>query len=551
MAASALTLEELRAELDRFAQSFVHEELSSRLDTLQDRIVSEFRRSLNSPSDPDVSQASSQPWKRARCDVELQVSRKSCAKLMPEAHHGMPSPRSSPLNSARALEQAPFESSYMRDGNGVAYSDLHGKKGNGRQRHMMEMYNPPVRSSCLDKIRGGAHDLVGSTWFENASASIVLLNAAWIGFQTDHVARQWSQEVPEWFHWMDWAFCVLASIEVFTRMVAQGCGFFYDHGWKWNWFDLVVVITQIVDLVMSTVVAGARHSQLSGLRIIKLVRILRIARIATVFPELHVLISSIVDSLYSLVWTLVLIVSFLYAIAIFITQAVNEHKILMGSEYMEEHEESIIEFYGTLDQTMVALYMIISEGIHWSELMDPLAAHISPWMRLLFVIFVGFQLFAMMNVITACFVDNAMKIAAKAEKDEILDSLWHMLQTGHSGHTGAHCKEHPDIEITLDSFQDCYHAEAMTRFLELVGAQGESANRIFETIDQDGDGSLTAHEFLEDIAKLIGPARAMQMAMFHRDMREMIKCTQDSLLEALEKLTMVLEVKECATGESR
>ena len=41
----------------------------------------------------------------------------------------------------------------------------------------------------------------------------------------------------------------------------------------------------------------AKSRALRGLRVLKLVRILRIARIASVFPELHILISSIMAPL--------------------------------------------------------------------------------------------------------------------------------------------------------------------------------------------------------------------------------------------------------------
>eukprot|EP00913_Durusdinium_trenchii_P000653 g606.t1 len=154
----------------------------------------------------------------------------------------------------------------------------------------------------------------------------------------DWVARHWSSHMPDWFHYGDWIFCVLALMELFIRMVAQGLYFFYEAHWKWNLFDTVVVATQ--------------------------------------------------DSLQSLFWTMVLIFACLYAVAVVLTQLVSDHKIAIGHSMCR------------------------------AELMDPLVENMGGWVRIVFVTFTGFELFAMMNIITACFVDSAMMIAANAEKQE-------------------------------------------------------------------------------------------------------------------------------------
>ncbi|CAL1162794.1 unnamed protein product [Cladocopium goreaui] len=229
------------------------------------------------------------------------------------------------------------------------------------------------------------------------SAWLVVFNALWIGLSTDWVARNWSQNMPDWFHYGDWAFCISAIGELFIRMCGQGLHFFYEDHWRWNLFDTIVVATQVADLGGSVLersaTGGPSHPSLQGLRVLKLVRILRIARIASVFPELHILISYIMDSLQSLFWTMVLIFACLYAVSVVITQLVSDHKIAVGKEGMEAGgKEEMLEFFGSLDTTMISLYMVISEGIHWKELMDPLAENMGSWVRVVFVAFTGNKL---------------------------------------------------------------------------------------------------------------------------------------------------------------
>jgi len=259
------------------------------------------------------------------------------------------------------------------------------------------------------------------------------------------------------------------------------------------------------------------------------VRILRIARIATVFPELHVLISSIVDSLYSLVWVLVLILSFLYAVAICITDLVNEHKLETGKEVMEEHQEALLEYFDTMDTTMISLYMIISEGIHWGELVEPLAEHITPWMRLVFVIFVGFQLFAMMNVITACFVDNAMKIATKAERDEVLSSLRGLMAEG------ALYRGHGDDEISEEVFHASFDQPGMTRFLDLAGCDNDDPVQVYKVIDEHAAGILSTGDFMKRCGNLIGSSSAMQVAASTAEIKALLKQEMTRLEDSQKK----------------
>lgn len=435
-----------------------------------------------------------------------------CRKLVVEAKHGA-APGEDHVRStgshSRDAQLLPThtadakEAAVIRDMNAsVRYMGLHGGAENdGRS------------NSRCSAFMNYCADIIHNHYFEMMSAWLVVMNAIWIGISTDWVARNWTTTVPDWFHYTDWVFCLLAVGELFIRIGAQGCAFFYEDHWRWNLFDTLVVVTQIADLVISVIERSV--SEAASLRVLKLVRILRIARIASAFPELHILISSIIDSLQSLFWTMVLIFACLYGVAVVITQVVSDHKIAIGREVMEQRHEEMLHFFGSLDSTMVALYMVISEGIHWSELMNQLEETLGGWVRFLFVAFTGFELFAMMNIITACFVDSAMKVAAKAETKEVLDSLWGLLceNAGRDAHTD-------DKIVTREQFISTYGHESMRKFLDLINAHTEDPDHVFSMIDRDGDGSLTAPEFLVCCERLMGPSKASMIVKIANEERE-------------------------------
>merc|ERR1712061_460144 len=68
-------------------------------------------------------------------------------------------------------------------------------------------------------------------------------------------------------------------------------------------------------------------------------------------------------------------------------------------------------YYGSVDRAMLFLFASISEGIHWSDLMRPLTEYCSPWLAPLFVLYVTFAIFAMMNIVTGIFLESAIATA--------------------------------------------------------------------------------------------------------------------------------------------
>ena len=143
----------------------------------------------------------------------------------------------------------------------------------------------------------------------------------------------------------------------------------------------------------------------------------------------------------------------------------------------------------------------------------------------------------MMNIITACFVDSAMKIAANAEKQarkrnkycnppaiqqvcrcvlpfcvgcgsltsrqECLESLWGLLDQD----ALLDMKTQQKV-VTKEQFIGSYGEPSMTKFLDLINAHTEDPKQVFAMIDRDGDGSLTAPEFLICCERLMGPSKA-------------------------------------------
>jgi len=147
--------------------------------------------------------------------------------------------------------------------------------------------------------------------------------------------------------------------------------------------------------------------------LLRILRVWRLIRDLSTFDRLRTLIRSIVKSSSALLWLLTVLIMLTYVFSIIVTRIVTHHKMLSGHENVLVEELQIEDKFGTLDRTMVILYMAISEGVHWGELSDPLAEFISPSFHYLFMIYTSLIFFAVMNVMTANLFESVMAVGGR------------------------------------------------------------------------------------------------------------------------------------------
>merc|ERR1712176_1517551 len=107
----------------------------------------------------------------------------------------------------------------------------------------------------------------------------------------------------------------------------------------------------------------------------------------------------------------VLFFGVVYTFSVAITQ--------MVADLGEKAGPDIIQWFGCLDRTMLTLFEAITSGVSWDEALQPLMTEISPWMAPFFCFYVALCLFAMMNVVTGVFVEQAAQ-HAQEDRDTFL-----------------------------------------------------------------------------------------------------------------------------------
>merc|ERR1712176_260965 len=108
------------------------------------------------------------------------------------------------------------------------------------------------------------------------------------------------------------------------------------------------------------------------------------------------------------------------------------------------------------------MFECIVGGISWDEVASPLVEDISPLMGFAFCIYISSSLFAMMNLLTGVFVDQAMR-TVREDKDVVLASKIRDLFMNKKAHG-----EIGSEEITKEMFLDKLNTRAMQDYFKQI-----------------------------------------------------------------------------------
>lgn len=198
-----------------------------------------------------------------------------------------------------------------------------------------------------------------------------------------------------------------------------------------------------------------------------------------------------------------------FVVGVLVTQVVTDHKVRIGMASMGE-DNDLLHFYGSLDRSMLAIYQVMSEGIHWNEIMEPVSRDISPAMKIVFVFYSVLAIFVTMNVITGFFLDTALSTAADDKKRWAILSLcnaWDDLDR--------------DASAGIDRDEFAVGAEKLSQYLKDIDISSHSLSDLFDVLDLDGDGIITTEELVHGCVRICGEAKAIDLAIIGHQMHRM------------------------------
>jgi len=226
--------------------------------------------------------------------------------------------------------------------------------------------------------------------FQNVIVGVIVANAVILGLETSPPTVQ---SVGGWLLALDWIIQAIFVGELAIRILAHWPrpAAFFRSGW--NVFDFVVVAVALLPASGSFATVG------------RLLRLLRVTRLISVFPQLRLIINTMLLSIPSMGHVVLLLSLLLYVYGI------------AGVYLFREADPT---HWGTLGASLLSLFQVVTlEG--WAELQGAVIPE-RPWAWVYFASFIILAVFVVINLFIAVVVNNLEKAKEQERRDALPDS---------------------------------------------------------------------------------------------------------------------------------
>jgi len=369
---------------------------------------------------------------------------------------------------------------------------------------------------------------VTSSEFNAISTIVILLNAGFIGFSVQYAIDHVGDPPNKTIMYIEWAFYAFYFLELVLKLAVFRRYFFIDLDWRWNLFDLFLVVMAMYDVTIYVITeqgvmdkGSINVTWMRLLRLMKMLKMLRVVRVMRFFRELRLMFFSITSSFRSLLWAMVMLLLFMYIFALSFLQGATMYLLETPPKDMSfEVEESLFAHWTTVADALNTLFMAISGGIDWIE---PLIAckAMGDIYHFLFVFYILFANVAVMNVLTGIFVDAALD-AAQCDRDSVSSTL-EALEREQARAGALFSVENEDGTvnkyITKEMFERHLESSVLKSYFHQLEIDTSEAQWLFKQLDHSGEGEVSIDELKEGLMKLKGMARSSDMVCLAHECR--------------------------------
>jgi len=378
------------------------------------------------------------------------------------------------------------------------------------------------------KVQAVALTIVHSASFTYAITFLILVNMVILGIEVDVASTLPPYQEPRWFGLINLTIVVIFVAELVLKFVAYGCrGFIHGPERWWNLFDVIIIGTSVMETIMEfvTIWMAAMQMDSSHLRVMRFARIaralrgVRAVRFLRFVSALRTLVFSILSTMWSLIWTLVLLILLFYCFAVILTQLVTDH-CRYNEGGVVNCSPDLMRFWKSVAESMLTLFVSISGGLSWSEALHPLR-EVSGIAFLCMMVYIVLTVLAILNVVTGVFCNNAIE-SARADKDiAIMKQMQkHAKQLKSLRGVFKEIDNDQSNLVSLQELKDALKSKKLASFLESMDISTQDIWTLFMVMDSDGSGDVTLEEFVTGCMQLQGPAQSIQLArMRHENLK--------------------------------
>jgi len=396
--------------------------------------------------------------------------------------------------------------------------------------HLPDDIRSPSREGCMR--------FVESDIFEVTFAILIVANMALFGMEVQHEAECRCNDRLPFYKAADLTFNCLFVTELLIRLVAYKWKFFRVRNWEWNVLDTSIVTLSMVEVISYFMEFDGKEINLGHARLMKAVRTMRIFRmlkLARHLRPLRILVHSVLKTVRSLVWTGILVSTIMYLFAILFTDAAT-HELITAADRSDLDRETDVKlknleaYFGTVPQAMFVLFKAVTGGMDWEVAADSLKHAGSFWLGM-FVFYISFTIFALLNVVTGIFCQSALESAAHDDdlvRQAMLDDrtrytkrLKNLVLEVDADHSGT---------ITLEELEQGLRKESVQQWFHALDIPVEDGWTLFQLLAQGEGKEVSVDEFVLGCLRLKGQAaKSFHLLVLMNENRQV----QHRLLETL------------------
>eukprot|EP00927_Polykrikos_kofoidii_P084828 TRINITY_DN904_c0_g2_i3.p1 TRINITY_DN904_c0_g2~~TRINITY_DN904_c0_g2_i3.p1 ORF type:complete len:611 (-),score=82.62 TRINITY_DN904_c0_g2_i3:74-1906(-) len=386
------------------------------------------------------------------------------------------------------------------------------------------------------------HRQLQSQVFEFACAFVIFLNAIFMLYLTEYSARH--LEVPKsiFVTFSELFFTTFYTCELIMRVAVYGVSFFRSADWRWNYFDVVLVIFALYDQVVQAVAFDKLTMNPTFLRVVRLMKmakLLRMIRLLRIFRELRLLLTSIIGSMKSMLWAMIVIVLVTYMFGMCFLQAATGYLIDEANAVDPDLKADITKHWGSVESSMLSLYACGTSGDSWRIVAEPLRS-VGMMYYYLFLVYIAFFMFVIVNTLTSLFIENTIQ---NADKDRQV-----MVQVAMAQRT-AYMANIADLfrcidadgsgELTFAEMLEKTQDPKMVGFAASLDIEVTDVAQFFAILSENGRYPVDIETFVSGCMKLRGTARSHDvLGLVHY-----VRRTQAQQLELLQDIDNSLEAQ--------
>jgi len=437
---------------------------------------------------------------------------------------------------------------------------------------VLDLFNAEQSKSMMSKFHssygtGHIRYFVSSMWWMLLSAAMILINSVFIGIEVQgethfwiHKSIQKGADPVEWDSTNFWprvhiVFLCWMIFELCLNIYAQRKDFLLGTDRGWNLFDVLIVgLDFVMQIVDSTSVVFLRV-----LRLLRIARILRAFRVVKFLRGIRNMLISMSGSFISLMSAILIMGIFVYVVSLIMMQGVAyELGVAAGVEGGRRLEsghdldsaffwtgglaetEQLALFYGSIQRTMLTLFMSVTGGIDWRVAAYPLA-RLGMWYSVLWVGYIAFMVLGVLNILTGIFVDAAMQ-SMNGDRDNVVATRIEENQSLIKGINALFKATDKDGSgfLSEEEFEMLLEDVEMVAYLDAMGIDISEVKYLWRLLDADHSGQISINECVAGFLRMKGPARAIdivellhenqtlmkQITAVHRDLRLVVKNRQ-------------------------